>query len=268
MTGPPGARRPIVVADDEPDIREILTDFLAAHGVDVVQAADGLDLLEQVRRVRPSAVVMDLHMPRLDGLEALRRIRDADPDVRVIVVSGSVEETREHLLAAGAAVVLTKPLQLADLLPALGLAAGAEPAPVTPAAAGAPAAGGPGRGGVLVVDDDEEMREILVEMLTLHGHAAWAVAGAADAAAAVAACGPDVLLLDIHMPGLSGVDALPVLRAMAPDMKVIMVSGTADLQAARHALALGAFDYIVKPVDMVRLTEVVDAALLFRLGPD
>ncbi len=267
MTGPPGARRPIVVADDEPDIREILTDFLTAHGVDVVQAADGLDLLEQVQRVRPWAVVMDLHMPRLDGLEALRRIRAVDPAVRVIVVSGSVEETREHLLAAGAAVVLAKPLQLADLLPALGLAAGAEPAPVTPAAAGAPA-GGPRRGGVLVVDDDEEMREILVEMLTLHGHAAWAVDGAADAAAAVAARGPDVLLLDIHMPGLSGVDALPVLRAMAPDMKVIMVSGTADLQAARHALAYGAFDYITKPVNMARLTEVVDAALLFHRDPD
>jgi FixJ family two-component response regulator len=66
------------------------------------------------------------------------------------------------------------------------------------------------------------------------------------------------------MPGLSGLDALPSLQALAPGVPVIMVSGTADANLARQSLERGAFDYIVKPVEMRRLREVLDLALVVR----
>ena len=63
------------------------------------------------------------------------------------------------------------------------------------------------------------------------------------------------------MPGLSGVDALPTLKALAPGTAVIMVSGTTDVEVARRALAAGAFDYATKPVDLNRLLESVETAV-------
>jgi len=75
---------------------------------------------------------------------------------------------------------------------------------------------------------------------------------------------PDVVLLDIDMPGLSGVDALPTIRALAPGAAVIMVSGTANTDIARRTLAHGAFDYVVKPVDLEYLARSLEAALAMK----
>jgi CheY-like chemotaxis protein len=255
----PQEPRVVVVADDEAEIRAILADFLGLYGFAVAEATDGLQLLAQVERSRPVAVIVDVNMPRLDGLAAVRQLRAAHPSLRIIVVTGSAEDARERALAAGATAALAKPLPLADLLPALGLAP--EPSEDRPAAG--PARGASNlRGRIVVVDDDPELRAVLVEMLELQGHSVIAVGSAADAVRILAEHRPDVMLLDIYMPGLTGVDALPVLKRMAPEMRVIMVSGSSDEEAARRTLAWGAFDYIVKPVQMARLTHLVETALV------
>ena len=75
---------------------------------------------------------------------------------------------------------------------------------------------------------------------------------------------PDVILLDITMPGLSGVDALLTIRALAPDVTVIMVSGSANVDASRLALARGAFDYVIKPVDFDYLTRSIETAMAMK----
>jgi len=70
------------------------------------------------------------------------------------------------------------------------------------------------------------------------------------------------VLLDINMPGLSGIDALPTIRALAPRAAVIMVSGTEDAASAKRALAYGAFDFVVKPIDHAYLRRAIETALL------
>jgi len=72
------------------------------------------------------------------------------------------------------------------------------------------------------------------------------------------------LLGTILMPGLSGLDTLPSVRALAPGVPVIMVSGAADEQLGRRALASGAFDYVLKPVDLRHLADIVELALVLR----
>jgi CheY-like chemotaxis protein len=255
--------RVVVVADDEPEIRSILSDFLGLHGLAVAEATDGVQLLALVERSQPVAVIVDINMPRLGGLDAVRRIRSAHPSLPILVVTGAAEEARAGALAAGATAVLAKPLPLGDLLAALGLAE-ASPTAVAPLRATAePAANVAGiRGRVVVVDDDPEVRAVLVDLLEMRGHSVVAVGNAEDAARAVVEHRPDVMLLDIYMPELTGVDALPILKGMSPDMRVIMVSGSTDEEAARRTLAWGAFDYILKPVDIDRLAQIVDTALL------
>jgi DNA-binding NarL/FixJ family response regulator len=78
------------------------------------------------------------------------------------------------------------------------------------------------------------------------------------------------VLLDISMPGLSGISALPQLRARDPKLGVIMVTGDGDENIARRTLALGAFDYVTKPVDFDYLRRSIETLLLMRslISPD
>ena len=63
----------ILVVDDDRDVRETVVEFLRGEGFDVVEAANGLEALVQVKRARPSGIVLDLLMPRLGGLDAIKR---------------------------------------------------------------------------------------------------------------------------------------------------------------------------------------------------
>jgi DNA-binding NtrC family response regulator len=114
---------------------------------------------------------------------------------------------------------------------------------------------------VLVVDDDADLRALLEEFLVGRGHRVRSESDATSALRAIVSRAPAVVLLDIEMPGLRGVDALPAIRALAPATAVIMISGVDDADLAKQALARGAFDYIVKPPDLNYLAQSLQAAI-------
>src|SRR6266850_7562989 len=264
LPGGPEAMK-VLVADDESEIRGMLMDFLTPHGIETLEAANGLEALLQVKHGAPDAVLLDLRMPRLGGIEALKRIRTFNPAIRIVVITAEVDTAiHEQARAGGAHAVLEKPVQLPDILAALGHRTAAEaPAPAAPAAT-MPAPPAAAAAHVLVVDDDAEVRDTLVDFLTSRHYRVSVAADGASAVRAIAATIPDVILLDIDMPGLKGTDALPTIRAMAPQTIVIMVSGTDDDAVAKRALALGAFDYVVKPVSYDYLATGLDSALALK----
>jgi len=99
----------VLVVDDEPAVRSLLTEALEIGGFSVVEAADGVAALEAVARWRPDLVILDLGLPRQGGIEVLRLIR-ADGDLPVIVVSGQADEADRVVgLELGADDYVTKP---------------------------------------------------------------------------------------------------------------------------------------------------------------
>jgi type II secretory pathway predicted ATPase ExeA/ActR/RegA family two-component response regulator len=151
--------RPALVVDDDPETREVLKDFLRRRGLAVLEAQNGLEALLSVKRHRPGVVVLDLNMPRLGGLEALKRIRPFDPTIRVAVVTDDRDATIHwEARALGATVVLTKPVDLAQLETALGLTPPIDPVPestsLLPEAPPRPTAAA-----ICVVDDDALRRD-------------------------------------------------------------------------------------------------------------
>lgn len=253
-TDPTAAPTLVVLADADPTARVPLATALRDRGLEVIEAENGLEVLLYVKRTRPGAAIFTLDLPRVDGMEALRRIRAFDPNIRVVVIGPPSPEA----LAAGAVAVLPKPVPINDLVVALSRPAPPPPARPQPATAKAPT-----RARILIVDDNADLCDILQEALAPLGHATQIAGDAASALRLITQGAPDVVLLDIDLPGLSGIAALPAIHAIAPAARVIMVSGTNDDALARRALAHGAFDYVVKPVDLTRLAEIVDLALLF-----
>jgi CheY-like chemotaxis protein len=117
-------------------------------------------------------------------------------------------------------------------------------------------------GRVLVVDDEPQVVEMLRELLAELGYTVETAGHGAAALQRVPEFKPDVVLLDLQMPGLSGLQVLEVLRRDHPGLPVVIVTGNTDADVARGTLARGAFNYLRKPFDFDVLARVVAAAVM------
>ena len=106
------------------------------------------------------------------------------------------------------------------------------------------------RANVLVVDDEESVRSVLCETLVEAGEAVISADDGQQALELLSAGDVGVMLLDIGMPGLSGIDVLAEVRAQSPEVSVIMVTAIADLATGVNAIRQGACDYVTKPFDV------------------
>ncbi len=112
-------------------------------------------------------------------------------------------------------------------------------------------------GKVLVVDDELEVRQILQEFLAHRGYDVYAAESGPEALNALDTFKPDVVLLDVLMPGMDGVETLKRMVALQPTLPVIMVTANADVGITSKLLGLGAADYIPKPFDLEYLDQAV-----------
>src|SRR5919112_3961356 len=113
---------------------------------------------------------------------------------------------------------------------------------------------------LLVIDDDEGVRCVLREFLCAE-YECEAVGSAEEALALLGRGEFSLVLSDIAMEGMSGLELIPRVKALAPDTLVILVSGSQDIESAVAALRAGAFDYILKPFDLEHVRLVVRRAL-------
>ena len=102
----------------------------------------------------------------------------------------------------------------------------------------------------LIVDDEEPVREVLRRLLQQRGYEAVAVAEGREALRLASGQRFDVILLDVRMPGLSGVDVLRLLQVEHPEIGIIMLSGVAETTTAVEAMRQGAYDYVLKPFEL------------------
>ena len=250
----------ILCVDDDVDVLELLKEYFTEQGFVVLTATNGVEAFLQVKRWQPKAVILDLFMPRLGGIGALGRIKALNPDVVVILVSG-MGNALELVTEAGLSVAgaFTKPLNLTQLSETLARSGVAAPATLVAAAAGDPAqAKRPVRARVLVVDDELEFRKVLAEYLEDRGFDVIEAQDGEEALLRVPDFHPHIVLMDVMMAGMGGIEALKRIKTAAPETCVIMVTAVEDIDAARGALALGASDYVTKPFSFQYLDSVLE----------
>ena len=116
------------------------------------------------------------------------------------------------------------------------------------------------RGRILVVDDEPDLVTILTKYFTDAGYTVDAASHGGDALIAVSQYQPDVVVLDVMMEGLNGLQVLQRIRSLDPGIRVIMITGSSDASLKPTTMSMGAFAYVSKPVSLQHLHDAVSAA--------
>jgi len=121
------ARKTVLVVDDDAVNRLVLCEMLDMEGYATIEAADGVEAVAAALESRPAAILMDINMPRMTGIEALVRLRERDPAMaaRAVAVTADVTSAnRDACLAAGFVCLVQKPIEIDTVMTALHRALG------------------------------------------------------------------------------------------------------------------------------------------------
>ncbi len=119
---------------------------------------------------------------------------------------------------------------------------------------------------VLLVDDEERFRQNLKKMLSAHGLTVTAVGSGDEALAELANQPYDVMILDMRMPGLSGLETLAALKKDYPETEVIVLTGHASVDTAAEIIRLGGFEFLLKPCPLEEILAKIEAAYERKLA--
>ena len=117
---------------------------------------------------------------------------------------------------------------------------------------------------ILVVDDERSVTDMLTENLKEEGYRCVTAATGEEALKKISENNIDLMILDLKLPGISGIDVLKEVRAVHPEVPVIIVTAAGDAQTAVEAMKIGAIDYITKPFELERVNDSVSLALKAR----
>ncbi len=283
----------ILVVDDEEGNRELLEAILGERGFVVEHATDGAQALALATADPPDLILLDLLMPRMNGVEVCRRLKQqsstAAVPILVVTAVGHVG-TKQAALMSGADDFVTKPFRPADLRARVtamlkvrridaeldrtlaylheveAYRFAQRRGPLTEEPVGLPSGEPPESRPIpiLLVDDEALTREFYGDLLTEHGFHVH-TAGSGQEGLELARQHPiETAILDIVMPEMSGLEVLERLHEEQPDMPIVMLTGRPTAQNAIAALKLGAFDFLVKGLDHNLVVLTVHRAIRHR----
>ncbi len=208
----PSEGNTVLVVEDDRQFSNLLSFYLRQEGYAPIQHYDGVGVLERVRELKPALITLDIKLPGQDGWSILRALK-SDPQTKDIpVLTISVLEDGELALSLGAVDYLAKPVQWSDLQELLDRLITPEPVDR--------------KVKVLVVDDDQHLVPLLRAMLRAESCTLLPAYDGQQGLTLARSERPDVILLDLLMPGMSGFEVLEALRADAEtaDIPVIVLT--------------------------------------------
>jgi diguanylate cyclase (GGDEF)-like protein/PAS domain S-box-containing protein len=240
----------VLLVEDNEVNRAMLTRRLERRGFTVHVAVNGRDALDAAERLKPDVVLMDLSLPELDGIEATRRLK-ANPATAglpvIALTTHALATAREEALAAGCVDLDSKPVNLNRLLEKIGRCLQGAPLARAATAEARP------DGVLLLVDGDADGRDMLSRRLERSGFRVLQAASGSEALAVLMLEDVDLVLLDMTVPDVGGLEVLRQIRAThAPsELPVVMATASDRSEHMVAALEAGASDYVTRPIDFV-----------------
>jgi DNA-binding NtrC family response regulator len=118
----------------------------------------------------------------------------------------------------------------------------------------------PSKPRILIVDDEERFRKTMCKLLTAEGYESSTAANGQEALDHLEKGSYDIIILDIRMPEMNGVQVLSEIKKIDAALEIIIMTGYASVDTAKEIMTLGAYDYLLKPYDINELLEKIDAA--------
>ncbi|NTU82466.1 MAG: response regulator, partial [Chloroflexales bacterium] len=262
----PAVRQALVV-EDSPTAAAQITRYLRELGAQVEIHPHATGTVERAIALQPDVIILDILLPDDDGWGVLRQLK-AEPrtrDIPVLVIS--VVDEPERAQALGAAAMLVKPIDRPTLEQALRQILVHPTAPPVPTAlVVAPYLGRPR---ILLADDNEETLETLGDYLRAKGYDLRVARNGREAILQAQEELPDVILMDIQMPGMDGLEAIQRIRAEATlaHVPILAVTALAMPGDRERCLAAGADAYLPKPLNLRTLATAIEAHRQRRAEP-
>lgn len=230
-------KRRVLVVDDNVDLAENLRELLELEGFDVQVFTSPAAALAKKDELEFDAALLDIRMPDIDGIELCAALAPSHPKAVFVLMTAFTSEARlADVAGSGARAILKKPLPFEQLLELFGAMSA---------------------GTVLVVEDDEALRDSLAELLAPHGYRVHIAGSLAEARAALEGESPDVALVDVRLPDGSGTELAGELLAKRVDVVLTTAFDGRDVREQLDALrSLGA-RYLEKPFAPTALLDML-----------
>jgi len=205
----------ILVVDDDPSVRQLISRHLEQEGWKTVQASNATDALQLARESRPMLITLDIMMPDASGWWVLEKLKEDPQTAGIPVLVVTIVEDQRLVFALGASDYLGKPYDRGALIAKIHR--------LLPRLEGKR---------VLVVDDDAEARTMLAKILNEERADVVLATGGDEAMSLIAQAPPDLVLLDLMMPGMSGFEMVARLRAQPAGASIpVMIVSAKELTA-------------------------------------
>lgn len=243
----------VLVVDDAPVTSDFLRQVLSPS-YEVFTAGSGREAVELFQQHRPLIALLDYVMPDMDGMTLLNEIRAIDATASVILLADDAMEAVQRQL---------RELGLTDFLLKGGLSVPAPRATLSSLSqqpGQVPSADNQRGVSVLVVDDETAIRDLLARFLTLRGHRVRTAQDGSEAIQMFKQEPPGLLILDVHMPRMTGSELLRTLRGQGYTGGAITLTVSEDERWLKEMFDLGSVALVGKPVNLERLALVVSVA--------
>lgn len=243
----------VMIVDDDPNTRETLKDILENKGFVVTLARDGMEAIKIAKERPEDVVIIDMNLPVLNGLETYLELKKINPKITAILISGCREEMKDLIAAAlrqDAYACLYKPFDPHKILQLIEEITQKRRTQARKAKT------------ILIVDDEENARLALSDILEKLGYKTLQALNGQDALEKARQEKPDLALIDTKMPGMDGIELCRKLKQEEKlPLKVIVYTGQIDSIDAVKARRCGADDYCIKGSDPQLLIETVEKFL-------
>lgn len=235
-----GEKTKVLVVDDDRRMVRTLCDILKVKGYEAAEAYRGEEAIAKVKSDNPDCVLMDIKMPGINGVEALKIIKTISPDLPVVLMSAyATEELTEEAKQQGAYTVLNKPVDIQMVLSFLSLLRKEE--------------------SILIVDDDPNFSRTVGDVLRSRG---YRVATETDPENVLGHLEQDyklAILLDLKLGDTNGLEVLKAVRSKYPSKPVVLVTGYRDemTDSIEKGLKIGAYACLYKPLEMEGLLDTI-----------
>ncbi len=236
----------ILVVDDDSYLLDLMIETLTTIGYEAVGAPGGAEALKIIRSSEISMVITDIKMPKMNGIEFAKSVRKEFPDLPIVFISGAF--TPSVLRQIEGQPYIPKPFRInqiekiiEDVTARLNSTEKAKPGDT-----------------ILVVDDDDSFRLMLIESLKVSGYSVTGAGNGLSAIDRVKKGGISAVITDIKMPGMDGITLCKYIRKQWQTIPVVLITAYLNFDEAPDMDKQGADGYLMKPFKIESMTALLE----------